>query len=82
MALVRGLPKIGGVDQRTLVARLQRNCPSRWPDIWGAIYVHRAACLREVMELVDEMLEDPTLTRSQLRRELSDALKIIKEWGP
>ncbi len=70
------------MDPRTLVSRLQERCPARWPDLWGAVYQHRSACPRVILELVDELLADPRMTRSQLREELARALQLVEESGP
>jgi hypothetical protein len=70
------------MQQMSLVDLLQGDCPSSWPRVWGAVYAHRAACLRLVLALVDELLDDPRMTRSQLRRELADAMQEIEERGP
>lgn len=70
------------MHQLTLIELLQSDCPFTWPMVWGAVYAHRAACLRTVLALVDELLEDPRVTRAQFREELAGAIEVMEEGGP
>lgn len=53
-----------------------------WALIWGAVYSHRQASVRLFRDTVFEMLDDPTMTRSKMRREVAMVAKQIEEHGP
>jgi hypothetical protein len=69
--------------QDQLVAYLKRvNGGWEWARTWGAIVQHRTACLEQLLEVAAKMLDDPAMTRSQMRRELAAVGKRIIEHGP
>jgi hypothetical protein len=55
-----------------------------WGDarLWGAIYSHRQACVRYLRDYVLWKLEDPSTTRSSLKRLVIAQAKRVEEWGP
>ena len=69
------------MTQKKLFEVLHHDAPI-WARIWGAIYAHRQLCVWTIRDTVYEMLDDPEMTRSKMRREVADVVKQVEEWGP
>ena len=61
---------------------VQRNAPGVYPLIFGFVFEHRTICLRIVERRVNELLDDPTMTKKQLRAELRKCVQGIFDNGP
>lgn len=71
--------KSHGLSQEQMLEILK---PRENMRIWGAVYSHRQACVRYIRDAVFAMLDDPSMTRSRLKRELADIVKRVEEHRP
>jgi hypothetical protein len=69
-----------GVTQEDVLAAIEP-CPEN-PRIWAAVYFHRQACVRYLVDFVLKRLEDPALKRTDLKQELIALASKIEENGP
>jgi hypothetical protein len=69
-----------GVTQDDVLAAIE-TCAEK-PRVWAAVYFHRQACVRYLLDFVLKRLEDPALKRSDLKRELIALASKIAENGP
>ncbi len=70
------------MTQGELLELLKTDAAATWPRIWGHVYAHRRACLHAVLDAVDSMLADDSLTRGRFRKRLETLVRSIEEQGP
>ena len=70
------------MNQADLTALLRRLAPTDWPRIWSAIYVHREACIAEVLAELDAVLDTSGSTRRQIRERVRAKAQDVTERGP
>ena len=68
--------------QSDLTALLRRLAPTDWPRIWSAIYGHREACMAEVLDELDAVLETSGSTRREIRERVRAKAQVVVETGP
>jgi hypothetical protein len=74
--------KPDGLTQAQLEEIIKPQSSYEGMRVWGALFSHRQACVRFLRDRVFEMLEDPKMTRSRLKHELADVVRVIEERGP
>jgi hypothetical protein len=52
------------------------------PRVFGAVYEHRLACARYLRDELWKLIDDPTMNRRRMRREIAVLTKRIEEHGP
>lgn len=72
---------LASMNQADLTALLKRLAPSDWPRIWSAIYGHREACITEVLEELDAVLDTPGSTRREIRDRVKAKAGVVVEQG-
>ena len=70
------------MNQANLTALLKRLVPTDWPRIWSAIYGHREACVAEVLNELDAVLNTPGSTRREIRERVRAKASVVAETGP
>lgn len=70
------------MTQKELLAYLELASPRLCNGIFAKVVEHRSACLHLVEATILEMLADPKITRSRLRRELANVIRHVEEHGP
>ena len=70
------------MNQADLTALLKRLVPTDWPRIWSAIYAHREACIAEVLDELDAVLDAPGSTSREIRERVRAKAQVVVEHGP
>ena len=70
------------MNQADLTALLKRLVPTDWPRIWSAIYAHREACIAEVLDELDAVLDTSGSSRREIRERVRAKAQVVVETGP
>ena len=68
------------VTQDELVAKMKETWGS-W-QLWAPMYNHRKTCVRYLRDEVYKRLDDPTMTRGRMKRELDAIFERVEGFGP
>ena len=69
------------MNQADLLALLKATTPTDWPRIWSAVYGHREACIAEVLDELDIVLDEPRSTRREIRERVNAKARAVVEGG-